>query len=238
MCLKNWHKHAEGYGCNKLPDAGMGYDATAARQSAVELQRYIFYFERYNNHRRAEQFAADSQSALVDRVRQLQDMLGLRWEQVSFVVDSLRTILRCRRVARWSYCHAYYISGAEKALFEFNQGMLEDNLERLHERLEARYVESVISEEGGGSAGRGGDTLLGRVMSWRSDVVNLASATDRFMSQLCEAVESGFMAAHFSGMFAPKGAPTGAPTGATTAGGAGSGSGNGSGNETGAAKPR
>jgi ariadne-1 len=64
LCLGNWSEHGSAtggyYQCNKYEEAKKGGDKKIVQQEKKvedaknELKKYMFYFERYNNHHKAE----------------------------------------------------------------------------------------------------------------------------------------------------------------------------------------
>jgi ariadne-1 len=70
MCLGNWKDHGSStggyYKCNKYESAKTKgeeskfmADEKKAEKAATELKRYMFYFERFNNHQKSEKIARD-----------------------------------------------------------------------------------------------------------------------------------------------------------------------------------
>ncbi len=94
------------------------------------------------------------------------------WVDVQFVKQATEQLIDCRRVLKYTYVLGYFLkdSTAEKRLFEHHQEMLEKNTEKLHE-----YTEKPV------------ETLD------RTEVVNLARVTDKFMQSLLQNMAGGIV---------------------------------------------
>lgn len=77
MCMGDWKDHGSStggyYKCNKYEDMKNSdknfNDAEAERESAKhELERYMFYFERYNNHNKAETIGKKTVPKIMHRI--------------------------------------------------------------------------------------------------------------------------------------------------------------------------
>lgn len=156
-----------------------GKQAKAAIRSAVEeaeetakleLDRYLFYFQRYANHHRAGAFASLQRAITQQRMAEVAAE-GLTWSEVDFLEQGTEVLIACRLVLQHTYVLAFYLpDGPEKSLFEHLQEMLEGSTEELSELLE-QPVEAMD----------------------RRQVVNYTRVTAKFLSQLLEGVDEGLM---------------------------------------------
>lgn len=131
ICLKPWVEHGQStggyYNCNKFKkggaDAGAGGSgASAEDRSKAELERYLFYYQRYDNHDKAGKFAARNRETTQKRMAELQSSSASSWSDVSFLETAADALLECRRVLKYSYVLGYYMAdGKEKELFEHLQ---------------------------------------------------------------------------------------------------------------------
>ena len=118
------------YECNRPPWG-------ESNSGTTDLNRYLWYFERYFNHSQsgkvAERQVTDSQQKMDD----LASDGGMHVRATEFLLQAVRVVIECRRILRWTYVHAYYIdSGAERTLFEYRQGQLEAMTETLNKLTE------------------------------------------------------------------------------------------------------
>jgi len=134
ICLGDWKAHSSTtggyYNCNRFSeDSEKKKTAESAKR---ELERYIFYYSRYQGHQQALKFAAKQRTQAESRMMDMQRTLGMGCVDVQFVMDAAEQLLECRRVLMYTYPMAYYLEdGPRKKLFEYNQGMLEANTEEL-----------------------------------------------------------------------------------------------------------
>jgi len=101
-----------------------------------ELSRYLFYFERYYNHRESTKAAAKQLALTEDKMAKLVAE-GMHWKQVDFVRHATELVIQCRRVLSWSYARAFFIQDKGlKQLFEYRQSELEQYTEKLNQLTE------------------------------------------------------------------------------------------------------
>lgn len=82
MCLGAWSSHNQStggyYKCNKYEEEKDTDDFKEKHKRSEdtkrELNRYIFYFERYENHRKAEKLARDLKPIIQLKAKMLHDM--------------------------------------------------------------------------------------------------------------------------------------------------------------------
>ena len=117
-------------------------------------------------------FAAAQREAAEKKMLMQQESQKSSWVDVQFVKQATEQLIDCRRVLKYTYVLGYFLkdSTAEKLLFEHHQEMLEKNTEKLHE-----YTEKSV------------DTLD------RTEVVNLARVTDKFMQSLLQNMTGGIV---------------------------------------------
>jgi ariadne-1 len=140
----------------------------AEEKAKMELDRYLFYFQRYTNHHRAGAFASLQRAVTQQRMAEI-TAEGLTWSEVDFLEQGTEVLIACRLVLQHTYVLAYYLpDGPEKSLFEHLQEMLEGSTEELSELLE-QPIESMD----------------------RKQVVNYTRVTAKFLSQLLEGVDEG-----------------------------------------------
>jgi ariadne-1 len=114
VCLGPWSEHGQStggyYKCNKFTasgaaagGAGGGKDKGEAARAAAELERYLFYFQRFSNHDQAGRFAAKNREATAKRMHDLIATGGLAYSDVTFLHDATEALLECRRVLKYTY---------------------------------------------------------------------------------------------------------------------------------------
>ena len=115
----------------------------------IELEKYVFYFERFCNNERALKIAKDIHVKMEQNVNELHTKLGLSYREINFLTDATETLQKTRKILKWTYTFAYYISSqGTKDLFEFNQKDLERYCEELNETLEMNYSKAIQVTQG------------------------------------------------------------------------------------------
>lgn len=68
-----------------------------ARQSAKnELDRYMFYFERYNNHDKAEKHARNLRPVIKAKIQLLHEIKKYPPSELEFLDEAINEVIRCR----------------------------------------------------------------------------------------------------------------------------------------------
>lgn len=179
VCLGVWADHGQKtggyYTCNRYDaqraaksTGGTASTGSDAERAKMELDRYLFYFQRYSNHHSAGKFAERQRSNTQHRMTESAAQ-GRAWTDVQHLEHGTEVLLACRRVLKYTYVLGYYMEdGAEKALFEHLQEMLEGSTEQLSELLE-QDMDSVSREA----------------------VVNYTRVTSKFLAQLLDGLDEG-----------------------------------------------
>jgi ariadne-1 len=183
ICLGPWEDHGTStggyYKCNRFESTDGAADGDAglseADKAKRELDKYLHYFKRYQNHTQAQKFAGDQRCKIESRMEQMQEGGGgTSWIDAQFLKTANEQLISCRRVLKYSYVFGYYLeAGGEKNLFEHLQEMLEKHTEHLSEHCENPKD--------------------------RSDVINYTRVTERFMKQLLQGIEDGLTEQHKQG---------------------------------------
>lgn len=179
VCMDPWVEHGQQtggyYSCNRY-DPGKA-TGDAEETAKAELDRYLFYFQRYENHDQAGKFAAKHREVTQRRMCELQEKSTSSWTDVTFLETATEVLLECRRVLKYTYAFGYYMkAGSEKRLFEH----LQEHLERSTETL-AELTEQPLTKMD------------------RSQVVNFTRVTQKFLTQLLEGIDDGLTSGVTSG---------------------------------------
>lgn len=104
-------------------------NAEAKREQAQhELKKYMFFYERYNNHLKAGNHAQEMEPKIKILIEKLNNEKNYPIAELDFLNEALTEVVRCRKVLKWTYAFGYYLENEkEKALFEHSQEMLEKN---------------------------------------------------------------------------------------------------------------
>ncbi|EWM22465.1 ariadne-like ubiquitin ligase [Nannochloropsis gaditana] len=180
ICMGPWTEHGANtggyYKCNKYDPSTPTKDEQDGAKAKAELDRYLHYYQRYDNHHKAQEYATKQEEEIERRMMRLQETDGSRWIDVQFLKVANEKLVECRRVLKYTYVFGYYLpeGTARKRLFEHHQ----ENLEKFTEHLSwlsEQSLEEFKKEEK------------------RSEVVNYTRVTETFLKNLLKSVEDGLM---------------------------------------------
>ncbi len=63
----------------------------------------------FDNHAKSIKFAEKTRAETEQRMVKLQSLKGVGVQAVSFLMDAVNSIIRCRRALQWTYVYAYYL---------------------------------------------------------------------------------------------------------------------------------
>jgi len=172
LCRKDWRGHTA---CNKS-DSVVSEEKSAER-AKNELEKYMFYFHRYESHRNAMKIADKQRKEAKIKAESIMKQIGIRAQDVKFVSEATEQLLRNRNMLQYSYVYGYYLSSKrvrseEKKLFEY----LQQNLEQHTDKLSGLYELSLDSYD------------LQEFTKWREDVVNKTRVSKKFLDNFIEGV--------------------------------------------------
>ncbi|KAM3180738.1 hypothetical protein ACTXT7_015721 [Hymenolepis weldensis] len=138
VCLGPWKKHpVEYYDCSKYRRSEMTEIETNRTRAREYLQRYLFYYGRWENHERSlrleERHYKEIQNLIQSKL-QAHEGTWIDWQHLLSAGETLR---KCRYTLKYTYPYAYYRPSEENpasqtfALFEYQQGLLEAEVEAL-----------------------------------------------------------------------------------------------------------
>ncbi len=144
----------------------------------------MFYFERFNNHLKAEKHAKELIPVIQAKIILLHDVKNYPVGELNFLEEAINEVVRCRQVLKYTYVHGYYIKNEiELNLFQTMQEMLEKFCEHLHELTEKPldpFLDPNIIER----------TPFYR---FRDELINYFNSTRQFYTNLLEGVDAGLL---------------------------------------------
>lgn len=189
LCLGDWKKHGEStggyYKCNIFDQrAYKGEPLQDANNQQVkdELDKYMFYFERFTNHDRSMKMTVQEEQVLEARMNILQEVHKFKVMELQFLVEALQQVRVCRRVLKWTYVYGFYLQGqgAERNLFEHLQKNLEEKTDALHEMLETD-LDAFSNAESSCSMD---DDTRSQFVEFIARVTNFTQVTQQFMNKI------------------------------------------------------
>ena len=148
ICMGVWSEHGQAYyNCNRFEEK----DSTSARdaqaKSRASLERYLHYFNRFDNHERSARLDRELFAKTERKMSELQNTSDMSWIEVQFLRNAVETLSVSRRTLKWTYAFAFYLKKSNAtALFEDNQRDLEMAVEHLSELCEKPIIADQIAK--------------------------------------------------------------------------------------------
>uniref|UniRef100_A0A8C5V0W2 E3 ubiquitin-protein ligase ARIH2 n=1 Tax=Microcebus murinus TaxID=30608 RepID=A0A8C5V0W2_MICMU len=148
MCLGDWKTHgSEYYECSRYKENPDIVNQSQQAQAREALKKYLFYFERWENHNKSLQLEAQTYQRIHEKIQErVMNNLGtwIDWQYLQNAAKLLAKVSTtslfqspCRYTLQYTYPYAYYMeSGPRKKLFEYQQAQLEAEIENLSWKVE------------------------------------------------------------------------------------------------------
>lgn len=177
LCMGKWIGHNA---CNKFE--AMSEDTKSVLKH--ELDKYIHFFDRYMNYRKSQGFARGMRVYIEESIYRLNTEKSIPYADLKFLLEGWKTILNSRKMLKNSYIYGFYIKedSSTKTLFEFHQSMLESYSDKLHGLLENNTLTGLLDRTEH-------DDFNESYNKIKNQVVDLYTATDKFMGNLVQSIE-------------------------------------------------
>ncbi|XP_052780765.1 potential E3 ubiquitin-protein ligase ariadne-2-like isoform X1 [Mya arenaria] len=148
MCLGDWKAHgSEYYECSrykilKFHDENPNIANESVHAQAREaLKKYLFYFERWENHAKSLKLEEQTLHKITSRIQdKVMNSTGT-WIDWQYLLDAANLLKKCRYTLQYTYPYAYYMEKcARKQLFEYQQAQLEAEVENLSWKVERAEI--------------------------------------------------------------------------------------------------
>ena len=107
-----------------------------------ELERFVFYSDRYLSHMNSLKFDKDLYKLAADKATEA-EMFNMGMTEAQFLKRAVDILCRCRKTLMYTYVFGYYLNkNNQKVIFEENQKDLETAIDTLSGYME-REVTSV-----------------------------------------------------------------------------------------------
>lgn len=115
ICGGEWKDHGTNtggyYNCNKYENKDDSNDQSDAAKAKRELDRYLHYYKRYHAHDQAQEFSMKQLKETENKMMQLQESrTNATWSDVEFLKTANQQLVECRRVLKFTYAFAYYMT--------------------------------------------------------------------------------------------------------------------------------
>ncbi|KAJ1569220.1 TFIIH complex serine/threonine-protein kinase subunit kin28 [Nowakowskiella sp. JEL0078] len=109
LCMETWHGYNKS--CTKFPDGQDCEAAQAAANARRNQQRFIHFYTRYMNQDEATKLTQTKIAEQSEETRSaLLEETSLTFIEVEFLVEAIKSITNARRLLKYSYVSAYYMS--------------------------------------------------------------------------------------------------------------------------------
>lgn len=138
MCLGDWRTHgSEYYECSRYKENPNIANESAHAQAREALKKYLFYFERWENHAKSLRLEEQTLEKIKNRINEKVMSNQGTWIDWQYLLDGADLLAKCRYTLQYTYPYAYYMEiGPRKELFEYQQAQLEAEIENLSWKIE------------------------------------------------------------------------------------------------------
>ncbi|XP_062522196.1 E3 ubiquitin-protein ligase ARIH2-like [Corticium candelabrum] len=137
MCVADWQSHnREYYECSRYKAENESSGASAKSKAREALNRYLFYFERWDNHRRSLKLENDMREKINAQIDEKVKQGEGTWIDWQYLKDASTLLLKSRYTLQYTYPFVYFMNGTGKELFEYQQAQLEREIEDLSWKIE------------------------------------------------------------------------------------------------------
>ncbi|KAJ8305008.1 hypothetical protein KUTeg_018591 [Tegillarca granosa] len=146
VCLGPWEPHGSSwYNCNRYDEDEAKKARDAQEKSRCQLQRYLFYCNRYMNHMQSLKFESKLYASVKLKMEEMQQFMS--WIEVQFLKKAVDVLCLCRQTLMFTYVFAFYLKkNNQSIIFEENQKDLENATEQLSEYLERDITSEMLQD--------------------------------------------------------------------------------------------
>lgn len=134
--LDTWKTHgSQYYECSRYREnPNIANENEKAREA---LKKYLFYFERWDNHMRSLRLEGKALERIKEIINEKVMANAGTWIDWQYLLDAAALLAKCRYTLQYTYPYAYYMDlGPNKSLFEYQQAKLEAEIENLSWKIE------------------------------------------------------------------------------------------------------
>ncbi|XP_064632911.1 potential E3 ubiquitin-protein ligase ariadne-2-like [Lineus longissimus] len=142
MCLGDWKAHgSEYYECSRYKENPNIANESVHAKAREALKKYLFYFERWENHAKSLKLEEQTLKKIKDRIHDKVMNNAGTWIDWQYLLDAASLLKKCRYTLQYTYPYAYYLEkGPRKQLFEYQQAQLEAEVENLSWKVERAEI--------------------------------------------------------------------------------------------------
>ena len=157
------------------------------KNAKLDLEKYIYYFDRYMNHQNAQNFGVKLKGIIKGVITEFRDIKLIPYEELKFMDEGVDTIIHSRRCLKYTYVFGFYmIKCNEKTLFEHNQHLLDRDTDKLHGMMEGDMIRKILQTENYQEYNKS-------FTEFKNNVINLLSAINKYKENLLSEIENKMM---------------------------------------------
>jgi ariadne-1 len=183
ICLGEWKPHGSSYyQCNKFDKETQTSKEEKVKNVKMELEKYIFYFDRFMNHQRAQELVEKKlKNQIKDYSDEFRQIKMIPYEELHFLDNAVDTITNSRRTLKYTYVFGFYMKKCqEKSLFEHNQYLLDRDTDILHGLMEGDCIKKILQLENY-------EEFTKTFVDFKNRIINLVSTINNYKEKLlCE----------------------------------------------------
>ena len=119
--LVDWKSHgSEYYQCSRYKENPEIALEGKYLQARLDLDKYLHYFERFDNHSKSLKLEEELRTKLINRIEQKVQHHEGTWIDWQYLYDAASLLTKCRYTLQYTYPFAYYLeSGHRKELVSY-----------------------------------------------------------------------------------------------------------------------
>jgi ariadne-1 len=149
-----------------------------------ELERYVFFYDRYMDHEKSQNYAKKLNERIETFKPILKDEHHIPYLDLNFLDEIVITVIDSHRMLKNTYIFGYYmIKCKESALYEYHQDMLDIYTDRLHEMIEQQQIPdlcNIVNKEEFDKCWK----------NFRENALNLQSSIKKFKEDILNEIEN------------------------------------------------
>ena len=188
VCLGEWKTHGTNYyNCTKYDTTKEVSREETVKNAKLELEKYVFYFDRFMNHQRSQHLGFELKSQIKEQSEILRTIHNIPHEELYFLEEAVETIIHARRTLKNTYVFGFYMNQCkEKSLFEHNQFILDRDTDKLHGMMEGDSIRIIIETNGF-------EEFRKMFTEFKNNVINLLSAINKYRGNLLSEIENNML---------------------------------------------
>ena len=183
ICLGEWKPHGTSwYKCTRVNQKEYDKKQKEILNMKSEMEKFDKSYQSFNDEENAIKYAIKLNEKIKLYKKFLTEKKQLPELEILFLDDALKTVIECHRLLKNTYIFGYYMKKNSKSLYEYNQEMLRREADLLHEKIEMRYLNdilSIINEE----------QFKKDFENYKQNVIKLTDTTNKFKNNILEDIE-------------------------------------------------